>query len=93
MVLAGGEDKARRLDPAEINGHAIKDDYLWPYQILFEIHVAQEEAVYFGGHAGGIGAPVQQVVNFVFREIIFVKNLWRHVVINKDCRYMTIFKA
>jgi hypothetical protein len=49
--------------------------------------------MHFGGHAGGIGVPVQQVVNSVFQEIVFVKNLWKHVVSNEDCRYMTIFKA
>jgi len=38
--------------------------------------------VHFGGHAGGIGVPVQQVVNSILLEIVFVKNMWKHVTIN-----------
>ena len=61
MILLGREDEGRDLDLAEIDGGLLQRDAARLHQEILLIHLAQIEAVHGGGHARGIGIPVEQV--------------------------------
>ncbi len=61
MVVAGRQQKGRRLDLAQIDRHAAQGDAAGPRQQVLLVHLAQVEAVHRRRHARRIGVPVQQI--------------------------------
>lgn len=61
VIFLGGEEIARRVDLAQIDGCAQHIKLTGFYEGIITVHIAQVKAVHFCGHIRAVIIPIEQV--------------------------------